>query len=182
MTLTEIYRSAGRCDKGTTHSYIEAYERLLEPYRRVAVRVLEIGILNGDSLRMWERYFEDGAVTGIDYCDQPEGNDLRPLVAEGTHRLIFLDALCKSKVEKVLAGKVFDVIIEDACHDDQLTVYANFREHLAPGGIYIIEDVQRLDQEREAFVKMDPERIVSIIDRRHVKGRYDDVLVVIQAP
>jgi spermidine synthase len=81
----------------------------------------------------------------------------------------------------VVGPTLFDVVIEDANHDlaSQLAIYKNFRSHLAPGGIYIIEDVENIDRDIETFRNIDPERRVQIIDLRSCKGRYDDVLVVI---
>ena len=67
-TLNEIYQNYqspdGHGDKGTAHTYIDEYERLLEPYRKNSI-VLEIGLCEGESLRMWEEYFIDSKVIGV---------------------------------------------------------------------------------------------------------------------
>ena len=63
LTLLEIYNNnwdgsiPGNNDKGSNHSYIEIYERLLSPYRDTNCKVLEIGVAQGYSLRMWNQYF-----------------------------------------------------------------------------------------------------------------------------
>ena len=57
QSLKEIYKKysvigdTGGGDKGTTHSYIEHYEKLLEPYRKSS-NFLEIGMWEGSSLKM----------------------------------------------------------------------------------------------------------------------------------
>lgn len=190
--LADIYpRYAGEdclhgCDKGTIHDYIAVYDDLLAPYQMSARRVLEVGIMGGASLRMWEDYFGVGArdveVWGADLCEQPLGlADLRPLITEGTHRIALMNAEDGPSVERYFAGMMFDVIIEDAGHDlsQQVAIYRNLRHHLSPGGIYVIEDVADLDRDRAVFEALAPDRGVRIVDRRAVKGRFDDVLVVI---
>lgn len=184
-TLAEIYPKysgpASHGDKGTVHSYIEVYERILAPYR-YAITAIEIGILNGDSLRMWEEFFVQSHVIGVDLNDHPlDMADLKPMIAEHRHDIRLFDASNAEEVERNVGGMTFDVVIEDATHalEQQLAIYQNFRHRLAPDGIYIIEDVDEIDKVRPVFEKIDPLRKVEIIDRRSVKGRFDDVLVVI---
>ncbi len=186
-SLADIYlklaASGIQTDKGSVHSYLPVYEELLAPYRRAGCKMLEIGLFAGHSMRMWESYFHAGHVYGIDLCDQPLGMaDLRPMIAEGTHNIFLMSALDRAPVDRHFAGIQFDVIIEDSSHDmgEQVGIYQNFRDKLAPGGIYIIEDVQDIDRSRDIFSQLAPDKRVEIVDRRHVKGRYDDVLVVIR--
>ena len=75
-TLEEIYsqfsqnRDCGHGDKGTTHSYIESYDRLLSPYRDKKINFLEIGLAYGESLEMWWEYFggmdSKASIYGVD--------------------------------------------------------------------------------------------------------------------
>jgi cephalosporin hydroxylase len=174
--------AAGWGDKGTTHSFIEVYQEILRPYADLPGNVLEIGILNGTSLLMWEKYFANANVYGADCTWTPlDKYDLRPLAAAG-HRVRILNCSDPADVEKHFGGMTFNVIIEDAAHDigSQLAIYRNFRDRLSQGGIYVIEDVQDIDTTRSLFEKIDPERQVTIYDRRHVKRRFDDVMVVIR--
>jgi SAM-dependent methyltransferase len=190
QSLAEIYARHGGSDchtgsdKGTVHSYIPVYAGLLEPYRsRPEVRVLEIGLLTGHSLLAWEEYFA-GEVWGIDASDQPLNGmaDLRPLIATGKHKIVIGDACDPSQVALLLGDRDFDVIIEDASHGltQQLALYAVFRDRLRPGGLYIIEDVYDIDASRQVLEALDPRREVNIVDLRSVKGRFDDVLVVVR--
>lgn len=189
MTLSEISKQfeGPDChtgtDKGTVHGYLETYEKLLAPYRNTRGNVLEIGLMSGQSLLMWEKYFRNATVYGMDLCDQPHGGlaDLRPLIAEGVHNIRLGNAAEQATVDELFGTLQFNVIIEDAGHDldSQLAIYKNFRQRLSPGGIYIIEDVADIDASRARFEQIDPERRVEILDLRSVKNRYDDVLVVI---
>lgn len=201
-TLAEIYAAIPHwkdgykyCDKGDVHSYVEVYEQLLAPHRRPGVRFLEIGLFHGASLRMFEEYFavppmplprgsSFPAAVGIDCSDRPHDGmaDLRPMIATGGHDIRLLNAADPQEVyARFINDPSFDVIIEDAGHAvaDQLAIYANFRNRVAPGGLYIIEDIENIDRDRVIFENIDSTRRVEIIDRRQVKGRFDDVLVVI---
>ena len=186
-TLAEIYYNGSYGDKGSVHSYIELYEHLLAPYRAKGnATILEIGLFRGESLRLWEEYFGPEAwVHGIDACDQPLGGmaDLRPMIAEGTHNIHLLDATDKAKVNARFDGIDFDVIVEDASHglQQQLDIYAAFRDKLKPGGLYVIEDVEDIDKSRQTLLDIDHDRLVKIHDLRRLKNRFDDVLVIIRA-
>jgi hypothetical protein len=186
-TLHQIYLRnigpGGFPDKGTTHSYIEVYESILADSRSSAQRVLEIGLFSGESLKMWEQYFENAEVHGIDCSDQPHGGlaDLRPLINEGTHNIHILDATDPLQVDAIFSNLKFDVIVEDASHqlEHQLKIYQIFKKYLKDGGLYIIEDVDRIDEVRHLFEEIDQSKKIQVLDRRSIKNRFDDVLIVI---
>lgn len=187
QSLTQIWSELSAkgitTDKNTTHSYLEVYEQILAPYRSVAKNILEIGIFGGASLLMWEAYFT-GTVYGIDCSETPHDGlaDLRPLIAEGTHNIIIGDATSPADIKRHFGNKIFDVIMDDGSHDlaCQLKSYQIFSKYLSNTGIYIIEDIQQLDNERAFFEYIDTSKKVTILDRRRLKGRYDDVLVIIE--
>lgn len=182
-TLKKIWNELPmKSDKGNLHSYLDVYEEILAPYRNTAKNILELGLLNGASLLLFEQYFT-GNVYGVDYDSQPlDGlGDLRPLIIEG-HNILIFDATDSERVNGVFNRFKFDVIIEDCNHsiEQQLGLYNLYKKFLADGGIYIIEDIQDIDKDRAVFENIDTEKYVSIIDRRSINNRYDDVLCVIQ--
>jgi SAM-dependent methyltransferase len=173
-----------KSDKGDIHSYLPVYEILFKEYRQTAKNILEIGIFKGHSLLMWEQYFT-GKVYGVDCDVKPHGGmaDLTEMIEAGKHNILIFNAEDPNEVEKYFKNIKFDLIIEDAGHhvEQQLNLYSIWKDYLADGGIYIIEDVQDLDNSR--FLFEDLAQIgtcVAIVDRREVKGRYDDVLIVIK--
>lgn len=182
-TLLEIYNKhydpkTGWPDKGTTHSYLEVYEELLAPYRKKAKNILEIGLMSGESLRMWTEYFS-GNVFGID-CDIKPINgkaDLTKAIEEGFYVSIG-DATNPDDIKRFYLGLKFDVVIDDGSHniEDQTKTYSILKNYMAKDGIYIIEDVQDIDRDRHLFAFEKSE----ILDRRKIKGRYDDVLIIIK--
>lgn len=172
-----------KSDKGDIHSYIEMYEEILAPYRTTAKNILEIGLFNGASLIMWEKYFT-GKAYGVDCDEQPHGGmaDLRPMINSGAYNIFILNAEDEWHIKKAFGDTKFDVIVEDAGHDlgQQLKMYHVLSPYLSKGGIYIIEDIQDLDATREIFENIDSAKEVTILDRRNIKNRYDDVLVIIK--
>lgn len=165
-------------DKGSTHSYIEIYETILRPYKYTAKNILEIGLMSGESLRMWNEYFA-GDVYGID-CDIKPINglaDLTEAINEG-YNIVIGDASNPKDIEKFFHGKKFDVVIEDANHniEQQLQIYSALKPYMNYGSIYIIEDVQEIYKTKAIFNAIGGE----VIDRRKEKLRYDDVLVIIK--
>lgn len=185
MTLQEIWHSMPiKTDKGDVHSYLPIYEEILKPYRSTATDILEIGIFNGASLLLWEKYFDNAKIHGIDCSDQPIGGmaDLRPMIASGEHNIYIGDATSMQDAFKFFGQIKFDVIIDDGSHAlvHQIQSYMVYSNFLNEGGIYIIEDIQDIDKEREIFEDIDSDKTVEIIDNRHVKNRYDDVIVIIK--
>ena len=65
MTLVELVNN-DRTDKNTTHSYLELYEKLLSSKKETAKNVLEVGVYNGGSIKLWHDYFTQATVYGLD--------------------------------------------------------------------------------------------------------------------
>lgn len=176
-SLSEL--AQGLCtDKGTVHSYLEVYDALFAPRRESAARVLEVGVYEGGSIRLWHDYFPAAEVTGLDVSLDANKTDLAlPRV-----RLLTGDAYDHATLAR-LADRRYDVIVDDGPHTlaSMLFVARNYTGLLAPGGVLVIEDVQDAGWV-PAIVDAFPSYArgsVRVADRRGVKGRYDDLLVVL---
>lgn len=175
-SLNEIYLKyqspEGHGDKGTAHTYINEYEKLLNDYRENS-NVLEIGISHGESLKMWDEYFINSKVYGIDISDQY----IKELINENKYNIIIGNA-CSEDILKKLDDMTFDVIIDDGSHiiNDQINSFNILKHRMNPNGIYIIEDVNNIDLSRDRLTELHGN--IKIIDNRHIKNRVDDVLVV----
>lgn len=191
-TLEQIWqrlKDAGyETDKGSIHSYIPVYEKLLEPYRETALNVLEIGLFNGNSMRMWCEYFTEAKIHGIDCSLTPHDGmaDLKPLLYDinvkgGMNAKVHIfDAENEQQAKEHFKKTKFDVIIDDAGHEinQQINLVNIWFPYLTKKGIYIIEDIQDIDKTGNLFAGIGGH----IIDRRSVKGRYDDVIVILEDP
>jgi hypothetical protein len=189
LTLSKIYEKysdntdSGSGDKGTSHSYIEIYEDLLSKYRKNST-VLEIGVSHGMSIRMWNEYFIDSKIYGVDICKNfYVGNVLqdvlgsaKKLMSEGFN--IFIDDATKQEFVDKIKHLKFDVIVDDGSHvlSDQILSFVLLKNLMKEGGVYIIEDVNNIDITKSVFKGLHSN--CEIIDKRSLKNRYDDVLVI----
>lgn len=121
--------------------YLREYDRLFNPYRAQAIRLLEIGIQNGGSLDIWADYFAPGST--LIGCDI--NPDCAALVYDNPHISFILgDANAPDVVQQVLQrAPVFDLIIDDGSHTsaDIVKTFALYFQHLAEGGMFVAEDL-----------------------------------------
>ncbi|MEO1434587.1 MAG: hypothetical protein AAFV80_03570 [Bacteroidota bacterium] len=120
------------------HNFVEVYANLFDPIRDSVTRVFEIGILRGASHLMWQAYFPNADIFGIDIEDKSdlEAKGIKTFVADQSNRADLQGFLDKY-------GTAFDIILDDgghAMHHQQVSFGFLF-EQVKPGGYYIIEDV-----------------------------------------
>jgi len=176
----------GGTDKNSTHSYVEHfYDDAFEKYKNRKVSLLEIGISQGFSFRLWKEYFQNAkAIVGID--NRPEAVHPRNKEIPGV-TYHFGDAYTQEMVKNL---PKFDIIIDDGCHqtDYQVKAIELYLPLLKKGGIYVIEDIQheypkytRFEDPYKMLSDVVPEGYnYSFYDLRHIRNRQDDSLMVIQ--
>ena len=176
VPLKDIYLELGTspigyADKGTAHTYLDYYTKVLGTYRYTASKVLEIGIYNGHSINMWAKYFDKAHIIGVDILDRNvECSDCT---------LVYGDATLDETFTSI--GNL-DVIIDDGSHnvEDQIKTFHILFPRLNVGGIYIIEDIQNIDKDWQALLEL--HHSAKVIDLRGMNGRYDNLLIEIRKP
>ena len=134
--LAENTDKAALTERGS-HHYADLYELLFRNWRNNSVSILEIGVLDGGSIRMWRRYFPNSKVTAIDVLDNVKFDDPNIEFIHG-------DAYSEEVIYKLYAsGKTFDVMLDDGDHrvETQTIFLQRYSPMLNPQGILIIEDV-----------------------------------------
>ena len=126
-------------DKGPSqHNYTELYERLFFPWKDEPIKIFEIGIASGGSLKMWQAYFPQARIFAVDILAKPEFDNARvkTLVADQANRDQLQQAIDT-------AGSDIHILIDDGGHTmEQQQVSLGFLfKHVRPGGYYVIEDV-----------------------------------------
>src|SRR4051812_18958214 len=139
MRSAELRLDAYNTDK-IANGYLKYYDPVFAELVPRELRLLEIGIHEGGSLRLWRDYFPKGRITGIDLRVPPglEGEERIAAFAGDQADTSFL-----SHVARNSAPEGFDVIIDDACHlgaPTKAAFWHLFERHLKPGGLYVIED------------------------------------------
>lgn len=175
VSLQDVYENYcapdGGGDKGTAHTYIDIYQK--EMTKTSGISLLEIGVWEGHSIAMWQKYFHDSEILGIDINLDRLQFDVPAVICDATNAI---------SIEENLSGMQFDYIIDDGSHQvqHQLTSQLLLWEYLKPGGKYFIEDIvndSALKQIEVALQKQD--LTYKIYDHRHIKNRSDDIMVVI---
>jgi len=180
LTLQQLYEANSESDKGTVHSYIsEYYEEALKPYRHIAEKVLEIGVLNGGSTKLWSEYFSKAEIIGIDRWE------LEPPYLFIDPRITYYKSDAYTGFALRNFEQEFDVIIDDGPHTlrSQIVVIEEWYAKLKPGGLLVIEDIQS-DEDAEYLMNLAKAgcQNAKLVDLRHIKGRYDDLLIEIRKP
>ena len=111
----------------------------MPPHQRPSVKLavmIELGVFNGSSLRMWNSYFSNAHVVGVDIddkCKEFEGKNCDVIIAD------------LSKKESILKLKELHplIIVDDASHlwSHQISALIYLYDALPSGGIYILEDL-----------------------------------------
>ena len=124
------------------HHYFDIYVKHFEAYRNRPIRMLEIGVFRGGSLRMWKEYFHpDSTIVGIDIdksCKDHEIADKKVFVRIGSQA----DPKFLAEVNEEFGP--FDIILDDGSHKthhQNISFGALFRASLKDGGCYMVEDV-----------------------------------------
>lgn len=120
------------------HGFLPFYGKFFSPLREEPIRLLEVGIFGGGSLRMWSEYFEKATIVGCDIKTETFVTGPR----------ISCEQLDQSSRESLdgfakMHPHGFDIIIDDGSHvvEHQQLTFAKLFPLLRDGGMYVIEDL-----------------------------------------
>lgn len=125
-------------DKGLLfHNYLDKYEFFLRSFRARAFTLLELGVFEGASEELWEAYFPNAEIHGVDIdpdCKYYE---------KGRVHIHIMDLAEKENLIKLRALHP-TVIIDDASHlwSHQILALFTLYDVLPSGGVYILEDME----------------------------------------
>uniref|UniRef100_A0A6C0KXX7 Methyltransferase n=1 Tax=viral metagenome TaxID=1070528 RepID=A0A6C0KXX7_9ZZZZ len=181
MSLLDLCDNS-KTDKNTTHSYLELYEKLLNNKKYNAKNVLEIGVKEGGSIKLWHDYFENANIYGLDII--PIKYMWDEITNKERIKLGCFDAYNDSFFNEYFLNKIkFDFVLDDGPHtlESMIQFIKLYSSVLTDDGILIIEDVQSIDW-IEILKNEVPEDLIKFIefyDLRNIKNRYDDIVFVI---
>lgn len=133
--LTELGIKHGT-DKAGYHTFTGFYSTFVDRFKNPTM--VEIGIDNGGSLKMWEEYYGSPTIIGIDINDkkQFDGKNIRTIVADQGN--------VPDLVQKCISvSTAYDLIVDDGSHiySHQISCFAKLFPYVKSGGIYIVEDL-----------------------------------------
>lgn len=125
-------------------SYLNIYERHFEKRRESVKCFVEIGVLNGASLKMWEEYFPNATIYGIDIepnCKQYESGRIKILIGDQND-----NEFLKSVSEQI--GEI-DILLDDGSHitRHQINTFNHLYKNISKNGYYAIEDLRNSYEE-----------------------------------
>ena len=182
MTLIEIinqndYIVKHGTDKESKHKYCSAfYDKVFFDLKDKKLNILEIGIQYGSSLVLWNEYFKNSIVYGIDNTDFIKDRlDTYPRI-----KTIIQDAYRK---ELTFNLPLFDIIIDDGPHtlESQKIFINHYFKKLNKNGKLIIEDIlgdfnlNELLKEANKFSSN-----IKILDLRDTTKTEDSIIIEIQ--
>ena len=183
MSLEEIVDNS-RTDKNTVHSYLPLYQELLINKKESAKNVLEVGIHRGGSIKLWNDFFTNANVYGLDIInidDVWEGikNNEKIILYTSTNAYnseFFINHFLNNNIR-------FDFMIDDGPHslESMILFIRYYSQIMTDDGILIIEDVQSCDW-IPILINEVPDTLkqyIKVYDLRPNKNRYDDIVFTI---
>jgi hypothetical protein len=166
------------------HGYLPYYATHFSPLRTKKLNILEIGVggyrdpkKGGESLRLWQEYFRNGQIYGIDIHDKSPHAAKRIKTFQGSQDdPSFLEAVA-TKIGDL------DIIIDDGSHINNhiITSFNTLFAHLKPEGIYVIEDINTsyLPSQGGSFTNLSSEstaigmvkRLIDSLHYQYIPGR-----------
>lgn len=135
MKIQEIKRNAD-IETDKFHHYMEVYGNYINALVDQEINILEVGVRDGESVRLWKSFFKKANIVGIDInpsCKKHEEDRIKVIIGDQNKKETF-DEISNMK---------FDIIIDDGSHVGHHmtnTFDYTFDDLLADGGLYFIED------------------------------------------
>lgn len=128
--------------KGMT--YLDIYEKHFERIRNEVKCFVEIGVLKGESLKMWEEYFPNAIIYGIDIepnCKQYESERIKIFIGDQND-----DEFLKMISQEI--GEI-DILLDDGSHitRHQINTFNHLYNNVSKKGYYVIEDLRNSYEE-----------------------------------
>jgi len=163
-------------DKNSRHTYLKHYDELFYPLKDKKIKILEIGVQNGGSIMLWNKYFKDCTIFGMDInysiVTHPEIWELE--------NAFLIPKDVESLSENSFGDMKFDIIIDDGSHTipHQEKSMKIFKNKLSKGGILIIEDISSYYNNFNYFKSNYSDSEFKFLDLRNENGIEDNILII----
>jgi len=183
MSLEELADNR-RTDKNTLHSYLPLYQKLLISKKETAKNVLEVGILQGGSIKLWNDFFTNATIYGLDILHinnvWSELKNKERIVLHTSTDAYNHDFFTSQFLNKNIKC---DFMLDDGPHTlaSMIQFIKLYSQIMTDDGILIIEDVQSWDwiDSLKNEVPDDLKQFIKVYDLRANKNRYDDIVFTI---
>ena len=170
MQLNDIGVKYGADKSSIFHNYLDFYQEQL-PDRNFAGRLLEIGVMDGLSMKMWREYYPNAEIVGIDIKDMDHMHNSDWQVPDSV-KLIRCDGTDPKQVKPL---GMFDIILDDGSHywaEQQKSFEILYYNQLNKGGTYIIEDLWTSHIDYYANAKINTLEYLKRLEAKGMKMTY----------
>lgn len=174
VSLDQLGRTHGTDKASTGHDYLRHYEYFLSGLRDEAFRLVEIGGLNGSSLKMWADYFPRAEIVCVDINPdlRSQASDRVAVEIGNSGSEAFLTSL-RDKYGTAA------VVLDDGSHrwDHQRVAFQTLFDMVEPGGFYVIEDIHTSYEPGFAGADVQPftDLLKTLVDYLHLRGEHRKV-------
>lgn len=169
-TLNDIGLKYNADKSSRFHHYLDFYQLML-PNRDFSGRLLEIGVMDGLSMKMWREYYPKAEIIGIDIKDMSHMHNSDWQVPESV-KLLTLDGTKKADMQPL---GMFDIIIDDGSHywkDQQKSFELLYYSQLNKDGVYILEDLWTSHIKFYANAKLNTIDYLKALQKKGMKMTY----------
>lgn len=145
-SLDSIGIKTGTDKASPYHNYLYFYESYFSPFRLSKFTLIEVGVHKGASLAMWEEYFPNATIIGIDINPK--------ILYEGRATVKIANAASPFFLAPFVYEEKPFIFIEDGSHiySESIQIFEDAFISLQDGGFYICEDIQvSFGKSREEF-------------------------------
>ena len=157
-------------DKDTSHNYTPVYQ---EEFTQVQnIKILELGVCFGGSLILWDGFFINSEIHGIDnvkYTDDP----IPGIMHWGKYE----------DIDSEFQENYFDYIVNDSMHyaKEQIDAFKIYYSKLKPGGKFFMEDIPDMDNVAE-IVKTLEGHTFKVYNMNASSDSQDSIILVVYKP
>lgn len=156
------------------HHYVSSfYDEHFIKYKDKPINLLEIGVQYGGSLLLWNDYFQNGTIYGVDIEDKTD-----PIINTFPRIKRTIGNAYDDNIASTLPE--FDIVIDDGPHtlnsfEACLRIYL---PKVRQGGVLVIEDIP--DLEYIKYLRVLTEGYEDkVVDTRSQYGRFDNIMYAV---
>ena len=157
-------------DKDTSHNYLSVYQKEFDKIENI--KMLELGVYTGGSLKLWQDFFINSEIHGLD--DTKRNDDQIPGIM---HWGRYED------LHTSFENNYFDYIINDSMHHapEQIDAFNLYYPKLKSGGKFFMEDIPDMDNVAE-IVKTLEGHTFKVYNMNASSISQDSIILVVYKP
>lgn len=147
-TLSELIDD-NATDKNTVHKYLTVYEGLFGPKKYTAKNILEIGVWKGGSIKLWNDYFPNATIHGLDRLHAKQTSIVNIFTQPRIKLYTPVNAYNEDLFKQTFLNKGIkcDILVDDGPHLlESMRIFVRmYSQLMTDDGILVVEDIEHLE-------------------------------------